>query len=100
MVIRLHAVPTVSVELGEFKAEASMGWLLSSRYCLGIWDIRAMSAALLKGAQYNRKLEINYSLMGCVFNPGLVPVPREVKVTESTKEGQRGHPEEVAVNGS
>lgn len=33
MVIRLHAVPTVNVELGEFKAEASMGWLLSSRYC-------------------------------------------------------------------
>lgn len=31
--IRLHAVPTVNVELGEFKAEASMGWLLSSRYC-------------------------------------------------------------------
>lgn len=33
MVIRLHAAPTVNVELGEFKAEASMGWLLSSRCC-------------------------------------------------------------------
>lgn len=33
MVISLHTAPTVNVELGEFKAEAFMGWLLSSRYC-------------------------------------------------------------------